>query len=122
VRAEYICEIAAYQADQLVFVDECYVDKRNTIRLTGWSEKGTRAKIQAPFVRGARFSILPALSLDGILDMVIVKGALNAELYIKFIEGLALEMNPYPARNSCLVIDNVSFHRNPRVRQILEAQ
>jgi hypothetical protein len=122
VRAEFICEIAAYRADQLVFVDECYVDKRNTIRLTGWSEKGTRATVQAPFIRGARFSILPALSLDGVLDMSIIKGAINAEIYINFIEGLAMEMNPYPGKNSCLVVDNVRFHTNPRVKQILDSQ
>jgi hypothetical protein len=120
VRAEFVCDIAEYRPDQFVFVDECYIDKRNTIRLTGWSEKGTRASVKAPFKRGTRFSVLPALSLGGVLDMRIVRGAFNGDLYVNFIEGLAMEMNPYPGPNSCLIVDNVSFHRNQEIRRIVE--
>ena len=121
VRAEFICDIAPYRADQLVFVDECYIDKRNTIRLTGWSKKGTRATNTAPFIRGDRFSILPAMSLGGILDMIIVRGAVNTDVYIKFLEGLVMEMNPFPGKNSCLVMDNVPFHRSRQVQEVLDA-
>ena len=44
-----------YNAEQLVFVDESYADKRNTTRLTGWSKQGMRANTSAPFQRGRRY-------------------------------------------------------------------
>jgi hypothetical protein len=54
--------------------------------------------------------------------MRVFEGACNGNLYVNFIEGLAMEMNPYPGPNSCLVVDNVGFHRNREVREILEEQ
>jgi hypothetical protein len=134
---EYLNVIAQYDAEQLVFTDESYCDKRNTARLTGWSEKGTRAVVAAPFKRGrrcvlilpltsdlltsiSRYSILPALSLDGILDVAIIEGAVNTEVFLEFLRGLTLEMNPYPGKNSVLVMDNVKFHLADEVRELLD--
>ena len=48
-RAEYLEVISQYTADQLVFTDESYCDKRNTARLNGWSARGTRASVAVPF-------------------------------------------------------------------------
>jgi hypothetical protein len=53
-RNEYLEVIGQYDPTQLVFTDESYCDKRNTARLTGWSEKGTRAVVAALFKRGRR--------------------------------------------------------------------
>jgi len=68
------------------------------------------------------YTILPALSLDGIIDLVVVEGALNANSFMTFLEGLVLEMNPFPANNSTLVLDNVKFHHNQRVANLLNEQ
>jgi hypothetical protein len=68
------------------------------------------------------YSILPALSLDGIIDVVVLEGAINAEIFEIFVDGLTLEMSPYPAKNSVLVLDNVKFHHSERVREILETK
>src|ERR1700733_3204503 len=43
-----------YTADQLVFIDECYVDKRHTARTRGWGEKGQPLHFHVPFLRGKR--------------------------------------------------------------------
>jgi len=119
-RMEFLEVVAEYSADQLVFTDESYCDKRNTSRLTGWSERGTRATVPAPFKRGRRYSILPALSLDGILDVAVIEGAVNGDVFIEFIKGLTLEMNPWPEKNSVLVMDNVKFHLKDEVHELLE--
>ena len=31
-------------------------------------------------------------------------------------------MNPFPANNSLIIMDNAKIHRNPRVRQMIEAR
>ena len=67
-----------------------------------------------------RYSILPALSLDGILDVVVIEGAVNGDIFFRFIEGLLLEMNPYPGKNSVLVMDNVQFHLNDDIQNFVE--
>jgi hypothetical protein len=62
------------------------------------------------------------LSLDGIIDVVVLEGAVNSEVFEMFVEGLTLEMSPYPEKNSVLVLDNVKFHHSERVHEILESK
>jgi hypothetical protein len=55
LRAGYCFNVGQfYTPEQLVFTDECYVDKRSTARLNGWAPAGERAVVQQPFVRGRR--------------------------------------------------------------------
>lgn len=55
IRAGYGMQIGSfYNPEQLVFLDECYVDKRNTARLRGWTPAGDRAIVKQPFIRGKR--------------------------------------------------------------------
>jgi hypothetical protein len=67
-----------------------------------------------------RYSILPALSLEGILDVAVIEGAVNTEVFVEFLRGLALEMKPYPEKNSVLVMDNVKFHLAVEVQELLD--
>jgi hypothetical protein len=53
-RGAYLEVISQYSAEQLVFTDESYCDKRNTARLTGWAKTGKRAMVSVPFRRGRR--------------------------------------------------------------------
>jgi hypothetical protein len=53
-RLDYFARISAYQAHQLVFVDESSVDRRTTYRGRAWSIRGTQAQRKAFFVRGKR--------------------------------------------------------------------
>ena len=46
----------------MVFTDECYVDKRNTLRKYGWSPAGERATIELPFLQGKRYIYLVIMS------------------------------------------------------------
>jgi hypothetical protein len=125
-RTEYIISIADEPAENLVFVDECAINQMNTYRQFGWAQKGQRAQTLSRFVRGtrfvqspllfffwqfqSRFSILPALTLDGIICSSIELGAFNGDTFLDFITELLQEMNPYPAVRSVLVMDNCSIH------------
>lgn len=53
-----------------------------------------------------RFSILLALSLDGILAVKIIEGSFTTESFKDFIDGLLDHMNPFPGPNSVIVMDN----------------
>ena len=57
-----------------------------------------------------RFSLLPALSSDGIIFSDIREGTYNGVAFIEYIEHLLAHMNPWPERCSVLVMDNCSIH------------
>ncbi|KZO94184.1 hypothetical protein CALVIDRAFT_467594, partial [Calocera viscosa TUFC12733] len=64
--------------------------------------------------------ILPALSLDGVLYSKIVEGSFDAISFMDFVEGCLLTMNPYPEKNSVLVIDNCRIHKSELIREMVE--
>ena len=63
----------------MVFVDETSKDERTVYRHYGRSVIGTRATIRANFVRGERYSMVAALSLDGYESVHVVPGSVDGE-------------------------------------------
>lgn len=59
-----------------------------------------------------RYSALPALSLNGILYIKIVQGSFTYGSFVKFIDGLLDQMNPFPGCNSVIVMDNCCIHKS----------
>ena len=139
-RAEYRLLIGAnYTPEQLVFIDESACDRRTYLRKRAWALEGLRACRKQFFGRGKRcvcpsslhseytlillrFSILPAISLDGIVECMIIEGSYNTELFISFIEDLLLKMQPFPALMSVIVMDNCAIHKAPEIRELIEAR
>jgi hypothetical protein len=67
-----------------------------------------------------RYSILPALSLDGILHLEVLDHSFSGEEFILFVRGLLDQMQPWPLPNSVLVLDNASIHKVPGILEIVE--
>ncbi|RPD55767.1 hypothetical protein L226DRAFT_443388, partial [Lentinus tigrinus ALCF2SS1-7] len=65
--------------------------------------------------------MLPALSLDGILHFDVKLGSWKGATFYHFIDTLLDKMNPYPASNSVIVVDNASIHHFPEVQELVEA-
>lgn len=66
-----------------------------------------------------RYSILPALSLNGIEYVDIIEGSFTAATFAIFIEGLLDQMNPYPGPNSVIVMDNCRIHKSPDILEMI---
>jgi hypothetical protein len=86
--------------------------------------KGTEAQLLCPWskvsqwcelfpvrvvIRIYRYSILPAISLDGVLHLDILTSSWTAEEFRAYVEVLLTRMNPYPQPNSVLVCDNTCY-------------
>lgn len=56
------------------------------------------------------------------LHCEIIEGSFNTELFTKFIEGLLLHMNRFPAPNSVIVMDNCAIHKDPAIRELIESR
>jgi transposase len=73
------------------------------------------------FRRSERWSLLPALTVDGYLSYTIFQGSITSEILESFLEFQVLPYcNSHPAPNSVIVLDNASIHRSARVRQLCE--
>jgi hypothetical protein len=71
--------------DMVMFVDEAARNNKTSFRKKGWSLKGRRCVQRRCFVRGQRFSILPVLTLDGIITYDIIPGSVTSERFLQFL-------------------------------------
>ena len=70
-----------------------------------------------------RFSVLPALSLtEGILHCDIIEGAFDADMFYVFIDQLLDRMQPHPAPNSVVVMDNCRIHKSQAILDLITSQ
>lgn len=84
--AEFIDYCTAnLMADMIISVDKSSKDDRTLYRHYGRSRAGTRACINANFVRGTRWSILPAMTVDGYLAVELIEGSVNGIIFLEFI-------------------------------------
>ncbi|KAG9087827.1 hypothetical protein FRC07_012729 [Ceratobasidium sp. 392] len=66
--------------------------------------------------------MLPGMSRDGILALDVVKGSFSAATFHTFISKLLDKMNPYPAPNSIIIMDNCRIHKDPETLQMITAR
>ena len=87
LRAAYMNQIGTIvtDMDQVMCVDESAKDDRTQGRRRGWSLIGTRCVQRRCFVRGRRYSILPILTLDGIITYDIMEGSVTSEKFVCFL-------------------------------------
>jgi hypothetical protein len=74
------------------------------------------------FQFSSSYSVLPAISLDGILYVSIVEGSFTTETFAEFIDGLLDKMNKFPGPNSVIVMDNCRIHKAEEIREMIEAR
>ena len=67
-----------------------------------------------------RYSLLPALSQDGIIYSNIKLGSYDGNSFLGYLKGLLEVMNPYPAPRSVLVLDNCHIHHVTGVRELCD--
>ena len=123
LRSAYMNRIAdtVTNPDMFMFVDEAARNRRTSGRSKGWAFAGSRCIQHRFFVRGQRFSILPVLTIDGIITHDIIPGSINAERFFQFLQELVLPLtNPYPGPRSVLILDNCNIHHSEKIRVLVE--
>ena len=85
LRSDFILQISDFNPEQLIFIDETAKDERNLSRAYGYSTINTRAKKSVVFIRGNRYTILPALTLNGFIAAEVIEGSCTKELFQAFI-------------------------------------
>lgn len=85
-RADWLHNMTSnYTADQLVFLDECSKDDRAILRRYGRAIRGQPAVENVALNRGVRYSILPALTIDGYMAVRAVEGSIDGAEFFDFV-------------------------------------
>ncbi|KIM54195.1 hypothetical protein SCLCIDRAFT_76130, partial [Scleroderma citrinum Foug A] len=67
------------------------------------------------------YSIIPAITLDGIIVYDIVEGPVDTERFVKFLKEQVMPFtNPFPGARSVLIMDNCRIHHGEDVRRLVE--
>ena len=73
-------------------MDEASKDERTLSRGYGYSFKNTFATKKNVFVRGIQYTILPALSLQGIIAVDIMEGSCTKDKFKEFVVSNVVRM------------------------------
>ncbi|KAA1115552.1 hypothetical protein PGT21_050172 [Puccinia graminis f. sp. tritici] len=111
-----------FPADFLVFTDESSFCDKDLLRSFGRSKRGTPSARYIINQNPPRLSLLPAISIEGLVALTTTFETYNGTRFEHFLEyDLLPRMNRYPDSNSVLVCDNATWHRGERVQQLCDA-
>jgi hypothetical protein len=111
LRDNWIRQLATWDANQLIFIDESAANERTSDRKYGWAPVGVTPFEYRSFQRSERWSLLPAYTVDGFITWDIRQGSYTAELFHDFIENQVIPLcNPFPLEKSVIVMDNAPIH------------
>jgi hypothetical protein len=118
LRDFYFHQLSAFRSYQLVYIDESGCDTLIGFRRTGWSSSGVTPVRSAKFHRGRRWQILPAYTQEGVILSRVFQGPTDSWVFEDFIEQLLHHCGRWPEPRSVLIMDNASFHRTEKVKQL----
>lgn len=79
---------------------------------------GDRATAPRPFNKGKQFSIIGAISMAGIVAMMYVELAVNADIFLGYIEQSLL---PNLKPGQYVVMDNARVHKSDAIENLIES-
>ena len=122
LQSAYLGRMTQYSVDQIVCLDESAANERTKDRKYGWSPKGKPCRVRTPGRRSKRWSILPALGINGFLHFEVYHGSYNTDRFNDFVERLLEKMNPFPLPRSVLVLDNARIHHSDELQAMCAAK
>lgn len=87
-------------------------------RTHGYALKGKRCYGSCDWGAKGRTNVIGALLGQALLTVALLKGNVNTEVFIAWVEQ---DLIPKLPTESVLVGDNAAFHKDPRIRDLLEA-
>lgn len=104
------------EAGRFVFVDECSTNTSLTPPYA-WSRRGERARCSIPRNWGPNVTLLSSMSLSGMGPSLAVEGSTTREVFEAYLEQV---LGPALKKGQVVVMDNLSAHKGPRIRQLIE--
>ena len=87
LRAAFMATISVYDPAMIIWVDESGCDRRNSARKYGYSLRGLPVCDHRLLCRGKRYSAIPLVSVEGILDVYLAEGSsVDGEKFERFVK------------------------------------
>lgn len=100
------------------FIDESGANLGLT-RLFGRAAPGERVVEASPGHSGPHYTLVAALGWKAIEAPWVLKGAMDGTAFEAYIEHI---LAPTLRRGEIVMLDNLSAHKGPRIRQLIEAR
>jgi hypothetical protein len=114
LRHDWLMQLAMFDANQLLFVDESAADERSKDRKYGWAPVGATPVLVAPITRSKRWSVLPVYTAEyGFMNWQLYKGSFDTKLFNNFVSKFVVPLTTeFPGKRSVLVMDNAPIHHS----------
>jgi transposase len=123
LREQFFADVSLYKPEMLIFIDESGSDNRDTLRKYGYSIRGKPPRSLKLLVRGERVSVIAALSNDGVETLRVVRGTVDGDTFLEFVErDLLPVLQPFNGVNpnySVVIMDNCSVHHVANVKSLI---
>ncbi len=118
LRTHWLARQLTLNPEHMICLDESGSNRRGGYRKFGWSPQGIPVLNQFSSNRGERWSILPALTINGYLPgALICSGAVTQELFNSWVEVHVL---PFcSAGETVIIMDNCAIHKDPALLHLI---
>lgn len=82
------------------------------------AKSGQRISMPKPFIRGAKISLIGAISTTAVEAALYGEWATDANIFYHFIQH---HLCPKLTKKHIVLLDNVAFHKDPRVEEAIKA-
>ena len=120
----------SFTIDMMLFTDESGLEQSDTVREFNWHWRGQRSTTRHIYVSGKRFTMIPLMSVYGVIAWDIieppdqmpgyhdVRGTDTDQFKLFLKKKVIPHMNPYPYPHSVLCMDRASIHGHPDIIEI----
>src|SRR5499425_274867 len=115
-RRRWVREQGMLDPARLVSIDETAVTTK-MVRLWGRGPRGVELIGRAPCGKWETITFVAALRHNKMIAPMVLQGAMNAEMFLAYVEQCLV---PALKRSDIVVMDNVSTHKSPRIREAIE--
>ena len=116
-RQDWIDGQPALDPERLVFIDETWAST-NMARRYGRCPRGERLKVGIPHGHWKTTTFVAGITSRGIIAPWVLDGPINRDAFEIYVEKVLIpDLRP----GAIVVMDNLSSHKGPRVRQMIEA-
>ena len=117
LRSEYWQQVKKIDPENLVFIDETAILLGLT-RTHARSERGTRVHDFKPFYRGAKVTVIGAISIKQVVAIMTLNGSMNSNAFKVFIEKCLL---PQLWKGAVVVMDNLPAHKAAEIEPLIQS-
>jgi transposase len=100
-----------------VFIDETWAST-NMARRYGRAPRGQRLRVGVPHGHWKTTTFVAGLRATGLIAPFVLDGPINRAAFEAYVEQI---LGPELRRGDVVILDNLSSHKGPRVRALIEA-